>query len=61
MSPSASQFPAEDTAFGEVRWSHLLEAVETHVPLDVTKGLSKPFYLLFWRFTLSDIVSAAPE
>lgn len=50
----------EDTAFGEVRWSHLVEAVDAVLPAD-KKGLTKPFYLLFWRLTYADICNAGPE
>ena len=53
--------PGADTSFGDVKWSHLLEAVDTSLPPDVKRGLSKPFYLLFWRLTFSDICNATPE
>lgn len=52
---------AADTAFGSVKWSHLVEAVETSLPRDAKEGLTVPFYLLFWRFTISDIVTSEPE
>ena len=52
---------AADTAFGSVHWSHLAEAVETSLPRDAKEGLTVPFYLMFWRFTISDIVTSEPE
>jgi hypothetical protein len=50
-----------ETSFGEVRWSHLLQAVDATLPSDAKKGLTKQFYLLFWRLTFSDISNASPE
>lgn len=52
---------AADTAFGPVRWSHITAAVEASLPADAKQGLSKPFYLMFWRFTISDIADCQPE
>ncbi len=50
-----------ETYFGDVRWSHLVKAVEAALPQDAKRGLTKPFYLLFWRLTFSDICSANTE
>ncbi|DBB02120.1 TPA: hypothetical protein ACH3X3_011159 [Trebouxia sp. C0006] len=62
--PEGDQVPMEveqETSFGEVRWSHLLQAVDATLPSDTKKGLTKQFYLLFWRLTFSDISNASPE
>ncbi|KAL0019528.1 hypothetical protein WJX77_005771 [Trebouxia sp. C0004] len=62
--PEGDQAPMEveqETSFGEVRWSHLLQAVDATLPYDAKKGLTKQFYLLFWRLTFSDISNASSE
>ncbi|KAA6416485.1 MAG: hypothetical protein FRX49_13545, partial [Trebouxia sp. A1-2] len=62
--PEGDQAPMEieqETSFGKVRWSHLLQAVDATLPSDAKKGLTRQFYLLFWRLTFSDISNASPE
>ena len=38
-----------------------MEAVEASLPVDAKQGITKTFYLMFWRFTLSDIADCQLE